>query len=222
MRRSNSPADLATVFVIDPDPALGRMIEEGTNLACEKFCSAREFFADGRHARPGCLVLDSMIPDMGGLQIQRRLAAYDSLLPLVFVASRTDVSTAVELMRRGAVHVLEKPVRPIDLLGALQEALAINAARRQAAAQQRVLRERIAALTWKERQVLGLVAQGKSAKAMSAALGLCPRAVELRRRRLMEKLDLETPLELMRFSIVACDPNLPQVEYRGAEAVAVL
>ena len=67
-------------------------------------------------------------------------------------------------MRNGALHVLEKPVRPIDLIGTIQEALAINQDRRQAAEQQRALRERIASLTGKERQVLidrpGQVRQG--------------------------------------------------------------
>jgi FixJ family two-component response regulator len=163
-----------------------------------------------------------MIRDMGGLQIQRRLAAVDCLLPLVFVTSRTDVSTAVELMRSGALHVLEKPVRPLDLIGAIQEALAINQDRRRAAEEQRALREQIASLTWKDRQVLQLIAQGKSVKAMSTALGLCARAVELRRRRLIEKLELGSPLELMRFSIAAHDPDAPHLEYGAREAVVML
>jgi len=222
MPRASCSADSATVFVIDPDPALGRMLREGTNLCCQMFCSAREFFAGGHETQPGCLVLETMIPDMGGLQIQRRLAAIDCLLPLVFVASRTDVSTAVELMRSGALHVLEKPVRPIDLVGAIQEALAVNQDRRRAAEQQRALRERIACLTWKDRQVLQLIAQGKSVKAMSTALGLCARAVELRRRRLIEKLELGSPLELMRFSIAAHDPDAPHIGCGARQAVMVL
>ena len=85
MRRANCLANTPTVFVIDPDPALGRMLKEGTSLCCELFCSAREFFAGGHETQPGCLVLETIIPDMGGLQIQRRLAAIDCLLPLVFV-----------------------------------------------------------------------------------------------------------------------------------------
>jgi FixJ family two-component response regulator len=210
------------VFVLDPGPALGRLIREGTNFPCEMFCSAREFFANGHHAQPGCLVLESTLPDMGGLQFQRRLAECGSLLPLVFVASRTDVSTAVELMRQGAVHVLEQPVRPVDLAEVIQEALSLNETRRRAAAERRALRERVASLTRKERQVLELVAQGKSVKAMSAALGLCVRAVELRRRRLKEKLGLRSQLDLMQFAIAAHDPDVAYRGYRAREAVAVL
>jgi FixJ family two-component response regulator len=198
------------------------MLKEGRSLRCEMFWSAREFFAGGHVTQPGCLVLETVIPDMGGLQIQRRLAAVGCLLPLVFVTSRTDVSTAVELMRSGALHVLEKPVRPVDLVGAIQEALAINQDRRRAAEEQRALRERIASLTWKERQVLQLIAQGKSVKAMSTALGLCARAVELRRRRLIQKLELGSPLELMRFSIAAHGPDAPDLGYGAREAVMVL
>ena len=81
-----------------------------TTLPCQTFGSGREFLAAYEEGQPGCLVLETLIPDMSGLQIHRRLAAGKSLLPLIFVASRMDVSTAVELMREGVVHVLEKPV----------------------------------------------------------------------------------------------------------------
>jgi FixJ family two-component response regulator len=212
--RQETSTDAPVVCVVDPDPATGARVNEaldGSSLRCEAYCSGREFFAAYDPSRPTCLVLEMRIPDMGGLQLQRRLAASGSPLPLVFVTSHADVSMAVEAMRGGAVHVLEKPVRPMELWSAIQEALAREESRCREQEHQRQMRERVAALTRKERQVVQLIAEGKSVKAMATRLGLSVRAVELRRRSLMEKLDLHTPLELMRFSILAvsrefCEP----------------
>ena len=191
--RIRTSVRIPSVFVIDPDPATGRMIKgflQETTLPCQTFGSGREFFAAYQEGQPGCLVLETLIPDMSGLQIHKRLAASNSLLPLIFVASRMNVSTAVELIRQGVVHVLEKPVRRVDLHGAIHEAIALDAERRRQHNEQQAMRLHVAGLTRKERQVLQLIGDGKSVKAMAAELGICVRAIELRRRSLMAKLDL--------------------------------
>ena len=196
----------ATVFVVDPDPATGgvvREVLEGSGLDCEFFRSGRDFLAAYHNSRSGCLVLEQRIPDMSGLQLQHRLSASGCQLPLVFMTTDTDVSTAVELMRGGAVHVLEKPPRAVELYSAIQEALALDRVRRQAKHQQAKLDDLTAALTRKERQVLELIGQGRSSKAMAAELELSVRAIELRRNGLMKKLGLHSSLELMRFAVIA-------------------
>src|SRR5271166_5802157 len=126
--------DVPTVFVVDPDPATGEMIDEvvrGSDWPCEAFSSGRDFLAAYHDDRPGCLVLEQRIPDMSGLQLQHRLSARGSKLPLVFVTANTNVSVAVELMRGGAVHLLEKPVRPVELLSAIEEAVKLDHDRRR-------------------------------------------------------------------------------------------
>jgi two-component system, LuxR family, response regulator FixJ len=212
MVRFITQQDVSTVFVVDPDPATGALTKElfeGSHLRCETYSTCREFLAAYDSGCPGCLVLEHRIPDMSGLQLQRRLAASSSKLPLVFVLAAANVSTAVELMRGGAVHVLEKPVRPVELLTAIQEALALDHDRRIEVQHEAKTREQIAALTRKEREVLTLIAQGKSTKAIAAHFGLTVRAVEQRRRNLMGKLHFRSPLELLRFSVTArqlCQP----------------
>ncbi len=140
---------------------------------------------------------------MSGLQLQNRLAAEGALLPLVFVMAGSDVPTAVEFMRRGAVHVLEKPFRSIELSAAIHEAIDLDRDRRRAKNLRTRIRIHINALTRKERQVLELVAAGKSAKAIATRLELSLRAVELRRDSLMKKLEVDSPLELIRFAVIA-------------------
>ncbi len=195
-----------TVFVVDPDPVTGTMVKDmlqGHELTVEGYASGREFFAAYAGNRPGCLVLEQRIFDMSGLQIQRRLAEQNMRLPMVYVSSGLDVSTAVVLMRGGAINVLEKPLRSIELHDAIVEAVtADHNARRKEAAKLRV-KESIAKLTRKERQLVGLVASAKSTKTIAAELRICSRAVELRRRGVMDKLGMTSSLELLRFAILA-------------------
>jgi RNA polymerase sigma factor (sigma-70 family) len=204
MHRSATLDDTPTVYVVDPDRATGAVIKNllgGSNVRWEAFGTCRDFLATFQASRPGCLVLEQQISDMSGYQLQRQLAAGGVGLPLVFVLARPNVGTAVELMRGGAVHVLEKPIRPIELLTAIQEALELDYDRRSRAQNQARIQNLVAGLTQKEREVLDLVARGRSIKSMAAQLELSVRAVEQRRSRLMEKLQVGSPLDLMRFSI---------------------
>jgi two-component system response regulator TtrR len=205
MPRSHDLPTAATVFVVDPDPSTGQVIRElldGSDILTAIYRTGRDFLAARDDGQPGCLVLEQRIPDMSGLQLQHRLAASGSTLPLVFVTSKPDLSTAVELMRGGAIHVLKKPVRTVELLGAIHEALRLDQDRRGTRDQTIKLRGLASTLTSKELQVLELIAAGKSAKAMACDLKLSVRAVELRRNSLMSKLDVHTSLELMRFAVV--------------------
>ncbi len=117
------------------------------------------------------------------------------------MTANTNVSVAVELMRGGAVHLLEKPVRPVELLSAIEEAVKLDRDRRRTKNRHAKLLETVASLTAKERQVLELIGQGNSVKAIAAELGLCLRAIELRRSSLMKKLGVFSSLELLRFAV---------------------
>ena len=142
-------------------------------MAVEQYASGREFFASFAGDRPGCVVLEQRIFDISGLQIQRRLAKQNQRLPMIYVTSGVDVSTAVVLMRGGAVHVLEKPLRSIELLNAIQEAVAIDQDERRRTLGKRRVRESIAMLTRKERQLVSMVAAAKSTKAIATELRIC-------------------------------------------------
>ena len=195
-----------TVFVVDPDPVTADTVKDllqGYNLTVQACRSGREFFAAYAEDRSGCLVLEQRIFDISGLQIQRRLAEQNQRLPMVYVTAGIDISTAVALMRGGAIHVLEKPLRSMELLNAIQEALVVDHNERRKEARKRWVEESIAGLTRKERQLLSLVASVKSTKAIASELNVCPRSVEVWRRGVMGKLGLKSSLELFRFAVLA-------------------
>jgi FixJ family two-component response regulator len=202
----HGPSDTPCVYVIDPDEAACKAVAElvsTLNLPCQVFGSGRDFFAAYGGSSPGCLVLEVRVPDMSGLQIERRMAANHLPMPLIFLSDQADVSVAVELMRRGSVHYLQKPHRPLELLTAIQEALAVDSRRRRAWQRAERIAKRVALLTPKEQEVLRMLAQAQPSHAIAEHLGVTRRAVEIRRANMARKLRLKSPIALVRFAMLA-------------------
>lgn len=197
-----------TVFVVDADVPTRDAVRDLAslmNLQCEAYSSGLEFLNAYAPSRPGCLVLEVRIPGINGLEIQQRLAAQGAAIPLVFLTAQPTVSIAVRAMRAGAMHFLEKPFREHELWDTIQEALLFDDRRRSASAERRKLEQRMAALTSKERLVLGMIAEAKPNKAIASEMGVSLRTVELHRKHLMKKIGLHSSVELVRFALIACD-----------------
>jgi len=195
-----------TVFIVDEDPLARSVVRESAkmlNLHYEEFASGREFVEAFDPSRPGCVVLESMIPGLSGMEIQQHLATHAPATPVVFVTCRITVSGAVRAMRLGALHLLEKPIREIELWEVLQEAIAMNRRRQQEAADRRRLQERIARLTAKELEVMKAVSSGASNATMAEKFSVSQRTIELRRAQVMKKLEARSLPELVRFVLAA-------------------
>lgn len=189
-----------TIFVVDDDAAVGRAIESAGRLLgnpVRAFSSAAAFLA-AYTDEPGCLVLDIRMPGMTGLELQRKLADAGRSIPVVMVSGHADVRIAVEAMTLGAVTLLEKPFRLDELLAHVRTALERDANDRAARAQTADADARLSALTAKEREVLELIAAGKTNREMADQLGLSVRAVEDRRARLMKKVNAGSVAELVK------------------------
>jgi FixJ family two-component response regulator len=210
--------DEPTVFVVDADAATRAAIRDLAslmNLQCEMYASGAEFLNAYSLSRPGCLVMEVRIPVINGLEIQDRLAEQGAAIPVVFLTAQATVSIAVHAMRAGALHFLEKPFREPELWGAIQEAISLDAERRRVSTEREELKKGLAQLTSEERQLLEMVGEGRSNRAMASQFGVCMRTIELRRSRLRTKLGLSSPIELARVALIACDER-PMV-LRGME-----
>jgi len=213
-----------TVFVVDEDP-LGRSAvrqSAGTlSLHCEEFASGSEFIESLDPSRPGCVVLESRLPGLSGIEIQQRLIAQAPTLPVVFITRHATISAAVRAMRAGAVHVLEKPVREVELWDALQEAIQVNSQRRQLVHQRGEAQRRLVQLTPKEMDVMKAVTSGATNAAMASRFGVSQRTIELRRAKMMKKLEVRSLAELVRLVMSAedaCPADAPSGELLKASA----
>lgn len=194
-----------TIFVVDDDPGVSRAmasVGQLLDLPVSSFSSANEFLAAYDPSQPGCLILDIKMPDMTGLELQQRLAEDDIQLPIIMISGHADVRIAVEAMSRGAVTLLEKPCRLDELTTHIRRGIDVDSQRRRSTIHQAQAASKLARLTPKEREVLELVASGKTNKAIAEMLNLSTRAVEDRRSRLMKKLGVRSIVELVQLNAI--------------------
>jgi len=196
----------ATVFVVDADAISRNAVRDlarNMRLACEAYTSGEEFLGAYDGTRPGCLVTEVRIPDLSGLQIQRRLGIEEHPLPVIFLTAHASVPVVVRAMQQGAVDFLEKPPREQELWEAIQRALQEDQRRRNVLAEKELLQRSLARLTLKQQEVLRLLANGKGTRDIAEELHVSTRTVELRRAGAMRKLKIKTPMQLMRFAFTA-------------------
>jgi len=199
------PADMkeppTTVFIVDDDEAVRdslRLLLKSIGLPVRTFASAQEFLPSYEVSQPGCLVLDIRMPGMSGLELQQQLNLRGATIPVVFITGHGDIPMAVEAMQHGAFDFLQKPFRDQDLIDRVQRALERDATiRAQLKATDRI-REHLASLTPRERQVLDLVTAGKPNKVMAGDLGVSQRTIEIHRARVMEKMQARSLAQLVR------------------------
>lgn len=149
-------------------------------------------------ARAGCVVMDVRMPELGGLDLQDELSRRGFPLPIIFLTGHGQVPDSVRAMKGGAIDFLSKPCEDIALLDAVARALARDAARREALAQQEALRARFETLTRREREVCLLVTRGLLNKQIGAELGAGEKTVKVHRGRVMKKLGVNSVAELVR------------------------
>ena len=183
-----------TVFIVDDDRGVRNSIRElvlSVRLQAETFDSAQAFLDRYDPVRPGCLVLDVRMARMSGIALQERLAEMGAQIPIVFVSGHGDIAMAVGAIKRGAVDFVRKPYHEQQLLDAINEALARDAACRSRSADpagESALAARIEALTPREREILERALSGMTSKTIASELGISYRTVELHRSHVLEKL----------------------------------
>ena len=194
-------SDPCTVFVVDDDKAVRdslALLVHSVGLEVETFASAQAFLDAYRADRGGCLVTDIRMPGMSGLELQEKLADDDIRIPVIVLTGHGDVPAAVRALKGGAVDFVEKPFNPQALLDLIQQAIAKDAEIRELAAQEAQVAERVALLTPREHEVMGLVVAGKANKVIAIELDISERTVELHRGRIMKKMQARSLAELMR------------------------
>jgi FixJ family two-component response regulator len=197
------PATGSTVYIIDDDHGMRQAVQdlvESVGLHAESFSTGEEFLRKERSSEPSCLVLDVRLPNMSGLDFQRRLAGTGVQIPVIFITAHGDIPMSVGALKSGAVEFLTKPFRDQDLLDAIQQALQRDRMARGQQAEIRELQNRYQSLTAREKEVIGFVVSGMVNKEIASEIGASESTVKIHRGNVMQKMRAASLVDLVRMA----------------------
>lgn len=203
-----APLGLPMVYIVDDEDVLRDALAwllRTRRLLSEAFASAEAFEAmlDARPpgpwpTAPSCLLLDVRMPGMSGLTLFDRLLGRGlaRLLPTIFLTGHGDVPTAVAAVKQGAFDFIEKPLSNNALVDRIEQALSCSAQALRGRWQGEGVRQALAELTERERDVMRLVVEGRANKRVADELGISVRTVEVHRARVFDKMRVRSAIEL--------------------------
>jgi len=194
----NTP--LAVIHIVDDDATFRTAISRLLTLSDYQVVvheSSKPFFEKPPGKERGCILLDMRMPGLDGLQVQARLSSLGCNLPIVFLTGHADIATSVRAIKAGAEDFLSKPVTKAELFEAIGRALVRYDEAFERGSRLDALRELVATLTPREREVFGLVVRGKLNKQVAHELGTSERTVKAHRHSMMLKLQVKSLAEVV-------------------------
>lgn len=201
-----APTQAATVYVVDDDEAVRRStarLIRSHGWSVQTFESGAEFLAATPFDGCGCVLLDYFMPEMTGLDLQKRMVEEGVDMPLVFISGHADIPVGVTAMKAGAVDFLVKPVPEEELLQALDRAIALCASRSEHKQRRGDVVNCLGKLSPREKQVMLEVIRGRLNKQIAYDLGIAEKTVKVHRARVMEKMAVHSVAELVQRCLLA-------------------
>ena len=189
------------IYLVDDDESVLRSLARLLATAghrCEVYASAEAFLVRHDPETPGCAILDLGLPGMDGFAVQQNLSAGGVERSVIFLTGIGDIPASVRAMKAGAVDFLTKPVEAAALLAAVAQAMGRDAAARAARTEDAAVRQNLARLTPREREVLDGVLAGRLNKQIAWELGAAEKTVKVHRGRMMRKMGVRTIADLIR------------------------
>ena len=199
----------AVVAVIDDDQSVREALHgllETVALDVELFVTVEDFLRASHSRAPDCIVLDVRLPGPSGLDFQAQLARANVHTPIVFITGHGDIPTSVRAMKGGAIEFLTKPFRDQELLDAVWSGIERARAGRAEAQVVARLQQRFASLTTREREIMALLAAGRSNKQIAGQMGISEVTTRVHRKQVMQKMGARSLADLVRMADKLASP----------------
>jgi FixJ family two-component response regulator len=192
--------------VVDDDEAtrdLFRLLLKTVGLQAVTYSLPSAFMEKFDPDQPGCVILDLRMPESNGVETLTWLRTRARTVPVIFVSGYGDQATVIRVMKLGAVEFFEKPFDKELLIETIQHWVRSDIEAHRIWSQHKVVLDRLATLSGRERQVLECVIDGMSNKETARHLGVSPKAIEIYRGHLMKKMEANNLVELV-MQIAGC------------------
>ena len=199
-------SDKGVVHIIDDDEALRESLAfllRSAGIESKTYAGAKAFLDKLPDLSLSCVITDVRMPGISGIDLLRRLKELKINAPVIVVTGHGDVALAVDAMKIGAMDFLEKPFDDEVLLSSVEAALRRRGGEIKRDSERADVESRVAALSPRERDVLGGLVAGRANKQIAFDLGISPRTVEIYRANLMDKMKAASLSDLVRMALVA-------------------
>ncbi|WP_091905982.1 response regulator transcription factor [Chitinasiproducens palmae] len=198
-----------TVYIVDDDKGMRTSLAwllESVGIHSAGFASAAAFFDAFDDGVPACLVLDVRMPEASGFDVQAELNRRQATLPIIFVSGHGDIPMSVRALQQGAVDFVEKPYNSQQMLERVQRVMRLATQRHAQQLRHRTLRQRVALLTAREKDVLRGIIEGKGSKQIASDLSISVKTVDVHRASIKGKFEVASIATLVRDVLEVWDP----------------
>lgn len=189
--------NLCPLYIVDDEISVLESMAfmlESYGYEVETFSAGADFIDCVDLSRPGCLLLDSRMPEMRGQDVHRLLNEQGSPISVIYLTGHGDIPMAVDALKEGASDFFQKPVDGNALVKSVEEAMVRSLKKGDELATKQDLQN----LTKREKEVLGLVVNGMKNQEMADLLCVSLRTIEVHRSNVMKKFEVDNLAELLR------------------------
>lgn len=209
MNFDSSSSQQPTVYLVEDDQNDAEVIQrvcESIGLPIRCYESPHEVLEELSPTAQGCIVVDLMMPEMSGLQLHESLQAAGSVLPIIVVTGHADAKTCREAFQLGVFDFVEKSANYHDLMVVIRKAMQLNREQLRLHQHQRSFDKDLASLSPREREVMTLLANGKSQKEIAELLDISVQTASKHRSKVLEKLCVNNEIDMLK-RMWSIDPN---------------
>jgi FixJ family two-component response regulator len=188
------------IYLIDDDDEICQsisMLLKSAGYKVETFNSTEKFLITENHNGAGCVLLDVFLGGKTGIELQEEIETKFECLPIIFISGQGNIPMSVEVMKKGAINFLQKPIDDKELFTAIEEALKRSNALVTKNYELEKFKFLVNSLTAREYEIFRFVISGSLNKQIAAELGIAEHTVKNHRLNITEKLGIKSVVDMI-------------------------